>query len=270
MSKSYTAASFTKNFGWNESYGKLHRAIQKGFSAGLSPTTRETWRKRSHIGDRDRELIPLNFFLFTMRGPNDDFVMVDRLVERAAALYDDDFARLGLFAFNLSTSGNWRRSKWRDGRVAGWANEFIRTVVWQDGAWRTGSFIEPALRAFIDKRIDAEDVTKDKVFTNYRYMLISAGVLVDGKMQAAELESPWPYEAIQLFWDRQVFCGELHSSSGRGEFEAAFLRNEVHKLIGCTPKQGRAYVLRAYQDYSARWLPQRMEHLEELRGRLAA
>jgi hypothetical protein len=109
-----------------------------------------------------------------------------------------------------------------------------------------------------------------KVFTNYRYVLISAGVLVDGKMQAAELETPWPYEAIQLFWDRQVFCGELHRASGPDEFEAAFFRNDVHKLIGCTAKQGRAYALRAYRDYSARWLPQRMEHLEELRGRLAA
>jgi hypothetical protein len=134
MPRLHTAGSFTKNFGWNESYEKLHTAIRKGFSLGLSPTKREDWRKRSEICDPDRELIPLNFFLCTTPRLNNDFVMVDRLVERAIVPYDADFAKLSFFAFNLAMSGSWLRTKWPDGKVAGWANEFVRAQIGKDGS----------------------------------------------------------------------------------------------------------------------------------------
>jgi hypothetical protein len=64
MLNTYTPGSFTKNFSWHRSYKKLHGAIRRGFSVDLTPVTRDAWRKGSAIGDANRELIPLNFFLF--------------------------------------------------------------------------------------------------------------------------------------------------------------------------------------------------------------
>jgi len=270
MPRLHTAGSFTKNFGWNESYEKLHLAIRKGFSLGLSPTQREDWRKRSEIRDPDRELIPLNFFLYTTRGLNDDFIMVDRLAERAKAPYDADFPKLALFVFHLATSGNWHKSKWSDGKVAGWANEFIRTVAWNNGSWSTESFTEQSLKSFLDERIDGERVTKRKVLTNYRYMLTSAGVLVNDKIQPVDLRAPWLADAAQLFWDRQIFSGELSASSQVQDFESAFFRHEIHKLIACTPEQGRVIALGTYRVYVEQILPSRLEQLKKIRARIAA
>jgi hypothetical protein len=270
MSDLYTAGSSTKNFGWNESYEKLHHAIRNGFSAGLSPISRDTWRQRSEIGDSDLELIPLNYFLYSMPRPKDTFVMVDRLVERSAADYDDDFAKLSLFTFNLAMSGTWPRSKWPDGRVAGWANEFFRTVVGKNGEWNDGSQIDAALKAFIKDRIDAEASTKRKIFTNYRYMLESAGALLDGRLQKFNLMTNWPIYATQIFWDRQIFAGSLGRSSSQNEFEAAFFTHEVHKLLGCGLDQGKAFVRGAYRDYIGKTLEQRFQQLEKIKGLIAA
>jgi hypothetical protein len=270
MSEQYTAASFTKNFSWNHSYKRLHTAIKNGFSAGLSPVTRDVWRKRSEIGDADRELIPLNFFLYSKRGINEDFVMADRLVERSQAGYDLDFARLALFAFHLAMSGNWHRSKWPDGKVAGWGNEFIRTMAWSGGQWNSGAFTESSLKAFIAEKIEAEPMTRRKVFTNYRFMLASAGVLANGELQPADFKTHWPVDAIQLFWDRQIFVGELDPKSDRSDYHAAFIRHEIHKLLGCSEVQGRAFVFGAYRDYSAGRAAQRYDQLDKLKGRLAA
>jgi hypothetical protein len=205
-----------------------------------------------------------------MRGLNEDYVVVDRLVERTFVAYDIDFARLALFAFHLATSGNWRHSKWPDGKVAGWANEFIRTVAWSNGQWRSTAFAEHSLKSFFEEQIDGKAMSKRKVLTNYRYMLDSAGVLVDDKIQPVDLRAPWLTDATQLFWDRQIFTGELHRSSSAKEFEAAFFRQEIYKLLGCTPEQGRVIALSTYRDYFNRILPTRIEQLEKLRVLLAA
>jgi hypothetical protein len=269
MANTYTAGSYTKNYSWNKSYAKLHSAIRKGFSAGLSPITREIWRKRSMIRDADRQLIPLNFFLFSIRGLNEDFVLVDRLVERAFEQYDFDFARLALFAFHLANSGRWHRSKWPDGRVAGWANDFIRLVAWQNGSWNKNAFSNGSLAAFIQESIQGESVTKRKVLTNYRYMLSSAGISEDASLEPNNRDVPWWIGATQLFWDRQVFGGELHRSSGERDFEDAFYRFDIYKLLGCSLEQGRAIFLAAYRDYPDQ-LDRRLQQLEKLRASIAA
>jgi hypothetical protein len=270
MTDTYTAGSFTKNFGWKESYEKLHVAIRNGFSDGLAPVTRDQWRKRSEVANADRELIPLNFFLHSRCGLKDDFVVVDRLVERTFVPYNTNFASLALFAFHLAASGTWHHSKWPDGRVAGWANEFIRTVAWKGGCWGSAAFTKQTLKSFLESRIEGEGVTKRKVRTNYRYMLASAGALVDEEVQRPNLRSPWLTDATQLFWDRQIFSGELHRSSDQKEFEAAFFRHEIYMLLGCTAEQGRAIALSAYRVYVTQLLPNRLEQLEKLRGLLAA
>jgi len=196
--------------------------------------------------------------------------VVDRLVERAFVSYDVDFAKLALFAFHLAASGTWHHSKWPDGKVAGWANDFIRTVAWREGQWKDAAFTDHALKSFFEERIDGEEVTKRKVFTNYRYMLASAAIWVDNRVQRINVRAPWVTDATQLFWDRQIFTGELHRSSSAKDFEAAFLRQEIYKLLACTSEQGRAIALSIYRDYSERILPTRIEQLGKLRGLLAA
>lgn len=270
MTDTYSPGSFTKNFSWHQSYKKLHAAVRNGFSSKRDPVVRERWRERSGIGDTNRELIPMNFFLHSMRGVNDSFFVVDRLVERAFVPYDADFAKLALFAFHLAMSGNWRHSKWPDGKVAGWASEFIRTIAWSSGQWRSAAFTERSLGSFLEEHIDGEAVTKRKVLTNYRYMLASAGVLVDERVQETDLRAPWVADATQLFWDREIFSGELHRSSSAKDFESAFLREEIYKLLPCTAEQGRAIALAIYRDYSERILPTRIKQLEVLRVLLAA
>lgn len=270
MADAYTPGSFTKNFSWHRSYKRLHSAIRSGFSSAHAPVAREKWRERSGIGDPNRELIPLNFFLYSRRGIDEDYLLVDRLVERSFTNYDNDFAKLALFAFHLAASGSWHHSKWPDGKVAGWANEFVRTVAWRDGRWKSEAFIERSLESFLGKRINGEEVTKRKVLTNYRYMLTSAGILIDGIIQEVDFRAPWLTDATQLFWDRLAFAGELHGSSSAKDFEAAFFRHEIHKLLGCAPAQGRAIALTTYRDYSVRLLPQRIHQLEKLRVLLAA
>lgn len=270
MNAKYTAGSFTKNFGWDDSYEKLHLAIRNGFSEGYPPIERESWRTRSKIADSDRELIPLNFFLHSMRGRNADFVVVDRLVERTVAPYNLNFANLALFAFHLASSGNWRHSKWPDGRVAGWANEFIRTVAWRSGSWDSAAFTRQSLKLFLQDRIEGEPVTRRKVLTNYRYMLTSAGALIDNRVQNLNFQAPWLTDAAMLFWDRQIFAGELHGKEPQKHFEAAFFRNEIYKLLGCGAEQGKAIAVSAYRAYSAELLPKRLEQLEKLRVQLAA
>jgi hypothetical protein len=101
-------------------------------------------------------------------------------------------------------------------------------------------------------------------------MLTSAGALIDEQVQLPNWRAPWLTDATQLFWDRQIFSGELHRSSGQREFEAAFFRHDVHMLLGCTAEQGRIIALSTYRAYVDRLLPKRLEQLDRLRVLLAA
>jgi hypothetical protein len=271
MAVTYTPASFTKNFSWQKSYNRLHTAIANGFSASLVPVTRNDWRNRSKIGDSNRELIPMNFFLYSKRGTKDDFIMVDRLVELAVNdRYDEQFARLSLFGFHLANSGNWRHSQWSDGRVAGWANLFIRKLAWRDGKWTDGAFLESTLVSFLETHIEGEKVTKRKVLTNYRYMLNSAGVLVDDQIQPLDLRARWFLDAVQLFWDRKLFDGLFPATANLRTLEDAFFSHEIHKLLGCTEIQGRAFVAAAFREYSHGRMANRFKQLRDLEDSLVA
>jgi hypothetical protein len=252
MTTQYTAGSFTKNFSWNTSYKRLHKAIANGFSAGLEPTTRDEWRKHSNIGDKDRELIPMNFFLYSSPGANGDYLMVDRLVEEAQKPYDDQFAKLALFAFHLSNSGSWKGSKWPDGRVAGWANDLIRDHAWQaqSKGWSNGAFQDQVLKSYLKNTVVGEAVTKTKVFTNYRFMLRSAKVLNDKREDRVKFLEPWYLNAIELFWDREIFGGSLSPRSNPQAFEQAFLNKEIYKLLGCAKDQGLVFSRTVFRRYA--------------------
>jgi hypothetical protein len=68
----------------------------------------------------------------------------------------------------------------------------------------------------------------------------------------------------------QIFSGELHGGSRQKEFESAFFRHEMYKLLGCEAQQGRTIALATFRTYAAQLLPGRLEQLEKLRRLLAA
>lgn len=271
MTTHYTAGSFTKNFSWNRSYQRLHKAISNGFSAGFTPTSRADWRKNSNINDRDLELIPMNFFLYSSPGIKSDFIMVDRLVEVAMNNYDDQFAKLALFAFHLSNSGSWKGSKWPNGRVAGWANDLICKHAWHADGWSSGSLQDQVLTNYINGAVAGQSVTKTKVFTNYRYMLRSAKVLNDKRDDRIKFVEPWYQNAVQLFWDRKIFDGKLGPRSSANSFEQTFLENEIYKLLACSEDQGIAFSRAAFRQYASTAV-NRMEQIHALKsaGAIAA
>jgi hypothetical protein len=200
-------------------------------------------------------------------------VLVDRLVEAALERrYNADFAQLALFAFHLACSGHWRNSKWPDGRVAGWANDFISDVAWRNGAWNTTAFDETGLTKFLEQHLDAEPVTQRKVFTNYQFMLESAGVLADGKLQPPNYAKRWYIDAVQLFWDRHFFDGHLPPSGSPRALEEAFFDREIYKLLNCNEVQARVFVRTAVREYLPKLLSSRVDQVQTLKdeGAIAA
>lgn len=214
----------------------------------------------------------MNFFLYSVRGVKEDYLLVDQLVDAAMDSYDQQFAQLALFSFHMANSGKWRNSLWPDGKVAGWANELILTDAWQKDDWAAGAFSDKELFAFIERHVDAEEVTQRKVFTNYRYMLESAGVLVGQRLQAKDLRQRWLVDAVQLFWDRQIFDGSLNSAAGLSTLESALIDEEIYKLLRCSKDQCRAFARAAFGEFSKGQAADRARQLQSLRdaGAIAA
>ena len=68
--------------GTTRSNASIWKSID-GFSGKFEPVSREAWRTSSGIDDPNRQLIPMNFFLYSTRGVEDDFLLVDQFVEVA-------------------------------------------------------------------------------------------------------------------------------------------------------------------------------------------
>jgi hypothetical protein len=132
--------------------------------------------------------------------------------------------------------------------------------------WVGGAFGEAALTAFINDRIDAEPVTKRKVFTNYRYMLHSAGVLVDDALQPQDLRQRWFIDAVQLFWDRQILSGRLPAGANARALEEALIVNEIYKLLRCNLDQCIAYARAAYPEFSQGQAAERADQIAGLKN----
>jgi hypothetical protein len=247
----FTPGSFTKNFGNGVNFEKLRKAVADGFRGTLQRTTRTDWRKNAGIEDRDRQLVPLNFFLHSLKEESGDFVVVDELVEQCVKQpHSAIFERLALFALHLSNSGTWKGSHWPDGHVAGWCREFIVTVAWKNGKWQRSAFEEKVLTAFIDKHVDALPRTKRKILTNYLYLVKLAGVL-EGS-EAVDLQpSLWGQNACWLFWDRSMYQQQLSSHPAVGDLLAAFIQHEIYKLLGCSKETGLEIAKSAAGSYLA-------------------
>jgi hypothetical protein len=213
----------------------------------------------------------MNFFLYSVPGEKDDYLLVDQLVDAAMDPYDLQFGRLALFAFHMANSGKWRKSQWPDGKVAGWANELI-LAAWDRDDWAADAFSDKQLFEFIQRHLDAEEVTQRKVFTNYRYMLKSAGVLSAARLQPQDLRQRWLIDAILLFWDRGIFDGLLKATSNLGALESALIDDEIYKLIRCNKDQCRTFARAAFPEFAGGQGLDRARQLQRLRdaGAIAA
>jgi hypothetical protein len=173
----------------------------------------------------------------------------------------------------INNSHNWRFSHfiWRIP-----ANGEIpigpMTNAWLKDDWTDSAFSNKQLMAFIERRVEAEEVTQRKVFTNYRYMLKSAGVLVGERLQPGDLRQRWLVDAVQLFWDREIFDGSLNASASLSVLENALIDAEIYKLLRCSKDQCRAFARAAFAEFSHGQGAERAQQLQSLRdaGAIAA
>jgi hypothetical protein len=266
MSDMFSPASSTKNFGWRKDPNRLHRSIRSGFSRRLRPVKRSQWRADSGLNDPAIELIPMDFFLYSKPAADDDYILVDQLVERAVNRpLDLPFFRLAIFAFHLANSGTWRKSLWPNGHVAGWANKLIREIAWQRGAWRRHAFERSSLLTFLREHVEATDGTLRKMRNNYWFMLSVNGIFEGRQSDPINLEpESWGEDAIQLFWDRLIFDGVVAERDDLRVLPDTFLEHEIYKLLGCDREFGLRLAMRAARTYSGPRMASRFDQLREL------
>lgn len=267
----FLPGSFTKNFSWGKDPQRLHRSIRNGFGNTSQPVTRDAWREQSGLNDPNIELIPLNFFLYSRQGISDDYVLADTLVEFALTrAYDEQFAKLAVFAFHLASSGNWHGSeRWPDGNLAGWANYLIKELAWRDNDWMASAFQKQTLLIFIRAHVIGQNDTQRKIRNNYWFMLQHASILHNEQLEPMNFNSQWAIAAPQLFWDRKIFDGSLFPSSNQSDFEQLFVDQQIYKLMRCSETQGRAMAKAAYRDYSSGRMNSRFEQIDGLKSLLA-
>lgn len=233
MANNFLPGSFTKEFGWEtKDLQKLHAAIKDGFAGSKTPTIRSHWRTNSGLADPNRELIPLIFFLFSEMRHDDDYVVVDELVNYAVSQpYNRDFDQLALFALHLGINGNWRH---KDSGKVDWPNFFIRNYAWQNGAWARGAFDDHVMMDFVNNNVDATETTRRKIKNNYRYILEISGALDGILSQPIDLRPErWGEKACMLFWDRLTYQGSLDKAATAADLKNSFSHYEIHKLLGC-------------------------------------
>lgn len=251
MANDFLPGSFTKEFGWNtRDLQKLHGVIREGFANSTKPIIRSDWRKNTGLNDHNRELIPLNFFLFSEIRDDDDYVLVDELVHDALSRsHDRNFDLLALFALHLGNNGNWRH---KDSGRTDWQNCFITKCAWQSSAWARGAFDNHVMMNFINTHVEATDGTKKKIKNNYHYILEISGVFDGILNQPIELHPErWGEKACKLFWDRLTYNGSLSRTATEVELKDEFSRHEIFKLFGCSASNSNQIVDNAARSYIA-------------------
>lgn len=220
----YKPGSFSKNFAWHGTgLRKLYAAIRTGFENILTAVPREQWRSNSNIGDSALQLIPLNFFLHNVRGR----VSPDELVYQAIARpHSLEFDRLGLFALHLNRVG---KPPGGIERPAMWANEFVREVLWRDGAWQTAALADSVIDPFIADRMDATPGVREKCRNNYRHLFELCRYLPARLPVINSGADHWMGWAIFLAWDRFVLD---HGTQSRPSLVGHAGSEELYKLLG--------------------------------------
>ena len=225
----YAPGSSSKNFAWHGTgLRKLYRAIGAGFQKTLKPIDRQAFR--AECGKLDAiDLIPINFFLHNKGGSISVDELVFQAIERPHSLR---FDRLALFAFNLNRAGGGRDS--RSGRKivprpAMWANEFVRELLWEDGAWKSAALEDSILDAFISDRMNALPHVQRKCRNNYRHMYELCNYLPSKLPIINSSAEQWLSSALFLAWDRHVLDG---GTSAKGALIELVERDQLYRLVG--------------------------------------
>lgn len=219
--------SFTKNFAWGgKGFKNLYDAIRLGYRSTLKAVPRDIWRKQSGIDDSSLDLIPINFFLHNFQGK----MAVDELVFQAIRRpHTSDFDRLALFAFHLNRVGTPPYKG--PSRPALWANEFVRQVLWRDGAWQTAALAQERLDRFLAANLIGQGQVRVKSRNNYRHFFELAGYLPTAAGTINTGADSWMASALFLAWDRY----SLDTGHTRESELLAVVRNEqLYKLLGAS------------------------------------
>jgi hypothetical protein len=229
--------SFTKNLGWNQTppgLNRLHVVIRAGFGGVAQSVTREQFRTHCGIADRDRQLIPLNFFLHNtvMNGAN--YVTVDELVRHAISNpHSRRFDHLALFSLHLARMGR-RVGVAGDPHGAEFANEFVRVQLWNNGGWARSQLTEQVVEATFATSVQATADTIHKCMTNYLFIAEMMGLRGGRTPVINSHAEEWVGPGLFMAFDRYSVDRRTDTALGREELLAMVRTDELHKLMGIT------------------------------------
>jgi hypothetical protein len=89
---------------------------------------------------------------------------------------------------------------------------------------------------------------------------------VGGKLQPPNYAQRWYVDAVQLFWDRHFFDGNLPPNGNARTLEEVFFDKAIHKLLNCDEAQARVFVRTATREYLPRLSTSRIDQVQTLRG----
>jgi len=233
--------SFTKNFGWKgNGLHKLRDAIRHGFGGRLATVERAAFRSNNKVADRDRWLIPANFFLHN----HDGCIQPDELVRLAL---DDGHSRIwdqvALFALLLGHVGQVPRAP--NDMPLGWANEYVREHVAPDGPWLDSALTKARIDAFLADHLQADLKTRTKCRTNWWHILALSGRVEVGLFNPAPAAEEWAPFALYLAFDRYLLDGRLFDRSLLDRVR----QDELHKLAGVEEARFQRIAIEAYARY---------------------
>lgn len=229
---------FTRNFAWGTvvpGLRKLHEAIRVGFNDTAADVERAIFLSR--IGSLANEFqapIATNFFLFNYILGGVDYLLADELVRQAiAAPHSEDFDRLALFAFLLSTAGQWHNSEPFHAHPAEWAKHFVVTQIAARASWNAGVINATNIKNYIESNKNYKGNWAGKASTNLKH-LFDLGHLAK---VPHEVSGRWRDRGIFLAIDR-LSKDKVWGTPNTGEILQALDQEHVFTLLGTTSYDG--------------------------------
>lgn len=248
----FAPGSFTKNYGWNQDapgLRKLHRVIRLGFAEDQGSVLRDTFRDRiDHLPSSP--LLPLNFFLHNTVLGNRNYVTRDELVRQAlASPHSWSFDHLALFAFHLGRVGE-RTGRSGDAVGAAFANDYVRSVLWQGEGWIAAATSIDSIDAHFGETIIVTGKgVAHKCATNYHYILELVGLTAQKTALLNSRWRDWVGSAAFLLFDRFSADGPRGRMPTAESLLQSATQAEFHKLIGATQDEADEYLPLLAQSY---------------------